>query len=116
MTEFSADQKLAIDGALQSIGKGKTSEHPYRLVGNAGTGKTEVLTRISREADAVTLTPTNKAAIVLRSRGVPAVTIHSQIYAPEQVSLREDLAAAIEALEASVDDSDRALGVHDPGA
>ena len=107
MKDFSEDQQLAIKGALDAMAPGKKSTNPYRLVGNAGTGKTEVLTQISRDASAVTLTPTNKAAAVLRARGVPAVTIHSQIYAPEQVSLKEDLAAAEEALAASVDESDR---------
>ena len=97
--EFSEDQQLAIAGAVDTMRGAPNYTYPNRLVGAAGTGKTQVLAKIAGEVDAVTLAPTNKACSVLRSRGVPAVTIHSQIYAPEEISLREDLAAAVEAMD-----------------
>ena len=100
-------RNLAISGAVESM-KGDASQYPRRLVGAAGTGKTQVLSKIALDSNAITLAPTNKACAVLRSRGVPAVTIHSQIYAPEEVSLKEDLAALQEAA-LSLDEGDEKL-------
>lgn len=57
-----------------------------RIVGYAGTGKTTVLSCVAAEYGdkAVTLAPTNKAATVLRSKGIQAQTIHSYLYAPQE--------------------------------
>lgn len=95
--EFSDDQREAIDGARKAMLV--PASRAFRLVGSAGTGKTQVLSEIAKDVSAATLAPTNKACAVLRARGVPATTIHSQIYAPESASLREELAATLDALE-----------------
>ncbi|SNT35215.1 ATP-dependent DNA helicase [Tropicimonas sediminicola] len=73
------------------------------IVGKAGSGKTLLLARLAQELEAAgvdivsgdwegrrrkdrrtlaILAPTNKAASVLRSRGVPATTIHRILYTP----------------------------------
>ena len=73
------------------------------LMGKAGSGKTLLLAELVKALDAVgvetvsgdyesrrarekrtlaVLAPTNKAASVLRMRGVPATTIHRIIYTP----------------------------------
>lgn len=65
-----------------------------RIVGYAGTGKTTVMAAVARElaADCVILAPTNKAAMVLREKGIEkAQTIHSLLYAPyEGEKLKKD--------------------------
>ena len=96
MTEYSDDQVNAIDGLMDALTTNSGSAHrPLRLTGAAGTGKTQVLSGIAHNptANPIVLTPTNKAAYVLRQRGVPALTIHSQIYAPVHVALKEELRA-----------------------
>lgn len=53
------------------------------LAGPAGTGKTTMLQSIADEisSDAVVVTPTNKAAAVLRKKGVPdAATLYSRFF------------------------------------
>ncbi len=73
------------------------------IIGKAGSGKTLLLARLAQELENVgvdivsgdwegrrrkdrrtlaILAPTNKAASVLRSRGVPATTIHRILYTP----------------------------------
>ncbi|MFV0358329.1 AAA family ATPase [Tropicimonas sp.] len=73
------------------------------VIGKAGSGKTLLLARLARELAGIgvdyvsgdwegrprkdrrtvaILAPTNKAASVLRSRGVPATTIHRILYTP----------------------------------
>ncbi len=73
------------------------------IVGKAGSGKTLLLAKLAKELEALgvdvvssdwegrrrkdrrtlaILAPTNKAASVLRSRGVPATTIHRILYTP----------------------------------
>ncbi|UOM35082.1 ATP-dependent RecD-like DNA helicase [Acuticoccus sp. I52.16.1] len=73
------------------------------VVGKAGSGKTHVLARLVKDLEAAgceiaapddnkkrkasdrslaIVTPTNKAASVLRQRGVPAVTLHRLLYRP----------------------------------
>ena len=103
MLLLSEDQLHAAEGAIRKL---RAQDHgTSRLAGSAGTGKTTVLAEIEAQVPLVKiLAPTNKAAAVLRSKGVPATTIHSQIYSPLQVALKEDLKAATEALKALGDD------------
>ncbi len=103
------------EGVTTPISEGKA--RAMALVGRAGSGKTLLLAELTR---AVTeagveivsgdwegkrrkdrrtlaiLAPTNKAASVLRSRGVPATTIHrilyTPVYAPEYEAIAEWLA------------------------
>jgi exodeoxyribonuclease-5 len=87
------------------------------VVGKAGSGKTLLLAHLTRAVEAAgvdivsgdwegkrrrdrrtlsVLAPTNKAASVLRARGVPATTIHrilyTPVYAPEYEAIAEWLA------------------------
>ena len=86
-----------------SLPRPGTTQPPVAVLGKAGTGKTLLLaeiTRALRDADVeivsgdfesrrkkdrrtvAVLAPTNKAASVLRLKGVPATTIHRIIYTP----------------------------------
>lgn len=60
-----------------------------RVIGYAGSGKSTVLGAVARELygqRVVILTPTNKAAIVLRDKGVPqCMTIHKCLYTPAEI-------------------------------
>lgn len=90
-----------IEGTLRPAGEG--GERLLAVLGKAGSGKTALLARLYRdmvEAGVVpisadwegrrqrnrrtlaVLAPTNKAASVLRGRGVPATTIHRILYTP----------------------------------
>lgn len=89
------------DGALSPRAEGSASV--LAVVGKAGSGKTMLLANLYRELRAAgvevvsgdyegrrrkdrrtlaILAPTNKAASVLRLRGVPATTIHRILYTP----------------------------------
>jgi len=90
------------DGAVAEAEKDAPSAPLVAVVGAAGSGKTVLLAQLSSRlaemgltaisADVETrrrrgrsfavLAPTNKAASVLRARGVPATTIHRVLYAP----------------------------------
>lgn len=57
-----------------------------RFAGPAGTGKTTLIKQLLADlpgADIEVVTPTNKAAKVLRSKGVPAATLYSVFFTPE---------------------------------
>ncbi len=90
-----------VDGSLSPAATGKPSV--LAVIGKAGSGKTMLLAELARalgEAGVDTisgdyegkrrkdrrtlaiLAPTNKAASVLRGRGVPATTIHRILYTP----------------------------------
>ena len=102
---FSQDQSQAAEGAIDAFRRRLAGGEPLVLAGSAGTGKTQVLAHVyERTALATVLTPTNKAAFVLRSRGVPATTIHSKIYSPAEIALKEDLEAVMGALENAPDE------------
>ncbi|MDP3195195.1 ATP-dependent RecD-like DNA helicase [Tabrizicola sp.] len=89
------------EGVLQPAAEGRTSV--LAVVGKAGSGKTMLLAELYRGLKAAgldvvsgdyegkkrkdrrtlaILAPTNKAASVLRLRGVPATTIHRILYTP----------------------------------
>ena len=89
------------EGALKPAGGGP--QPTLAVVGKAGSGKTMLLADVVRELIAAgvepvsadyesrkartkrtlaVLAPTNKAASVLRGRGVPATTIHRILYTP----------------------------------
>lgn len=91
-----------VEGVLTPRAEGKQAG-PLAITGKAGSGKTLLLARLAdalHEAGVETvsgdyegrrlkdrrtlaiLAPTNKAASVLRSRGVPATTIHRILYTP----------------------------------
>lgn len=54
------------------------------IKGAAGTGKTtQIKQLVTTESDIIVCAPTNKAASVLRNKGIPAKTIHSSIYIAE---------------------------------
>ena len=59
------------------------------IAGHAGTGKTTIIesmvARASSDSDVIVCTPTGKAAHVLRSKGVDAITVHSLLYYPRPV-------------------------------
>lgn len=90
-----------VNGHTTPLGEGKS--HVMAIVGKAGSGKTLLLAQMVNEVheagvDLVSgdyegkprkdrrtlavLAPTNKAASVLRNRGVPATTIHRILYTP----------------------------------
>ena len=83
--DFSADQRQALRAVRAWL---SDSNGPQRFVlgGLAGTGKTLLVSEIVNgpRVDALVLTPTGKAAHVLRQRGVDASTVHSQIYKVEE--------------------------------
>ena len=103
------------EGELSPMAEGRTSV--LAVVGKAGSGKTMLLAELYRGLKAAgldivsgdyegrkrkdrrtlaILAPTNKAASVLRLRGVPATTIHrilyTPVYDPEYEKLAEWLA------------------------
>ncbi len=90
-----------LDGSLSPDATGKTDV--MAVLGKAGSGKTLLLAELTRALTAAgvetvsgdyegkrrkerrtlaILAPTNKAASVLRNRGVPATTIHRILYTP----------------------------------
>lgn len=81
MNEHTADkQQLAVERVLET-----SSGNETYIGGVAGSGKTYTLVEAfhalrSEDIDVVVLAPTNKAAHVMRQRGIPASTIHSFMY------------------------------------
>lgn len=71
-----------LGGAARCGGSGQAV---FRLFGAAGTGKTTLTKHLAKKLgakDIVYGAYTGKAAHVLRSKGVPATTIHSAVYCP----------------------------------
>lgn len=109
---FSADQVaawqavatlLAERGVDLAAGVAERASGPHgvaAILGKAGSGKTHLLATVVADLEAAgaklaspdgrrpggrsfaVLTPTNKAASVLRQRGVPATTLHRMLYRP----------------------------------
>ena len=82
---FTDDQKEMVDVILDFLRDSSRKE--LRIGGVAGTGKTSVISLIPEFAGKAGLRPdlaycafTGKAANVMRSKGMPATTIHSLIY------------------------------------
>src|ERR1700722_13793521 len=78
------------NGRLRSITVGTSHDYPVCSVGGyAGTGKTTILRHVAERLEkAVLVTPTHKAAQVLRSKLPSALaarvqTFHSLIYTPD---------------------------------
>lgn len=70
----------------------KPEKKVTRIGGYAGTGKTTVMACVAEQygGDAVVLSPTNKAAQVLRDKNISqAQTIHSCLYQPHEVEVHE---------------------------
>lgn len=97
MIESSNDQLELSDDKHEALARisewltGKTQPQQFSLGGYAGTGKTTVIRELIgsgqlADLDWVALTPTGKAAHVLRSKGVPAQTIHSHLYHPKELA------------------------------
>jgi len=81
------EQQTACDDIRRWVGSG--SREPHTLAGFAGTGKSTVIASMDIEGIQY-LTPTGKAAHVLRTKGAAAKTIHSFIYDFYGVTVRED--------------------------
>lgn len=85
MTALSSEQAAAIEAVKAWFDRAQHPwgpSRPFRLFGPAGTGKTTIAKHL---AAALGIEPvfgayTGKAAKVLRSKGVPATTIHSALY------------------------------------
>lgn len=54
-----------------------------KITGGAGTGKSTLITELQQRLAAVVVTPTNKAAAVLKERGCPAATAYSVFFTCE---------------------------------
>ena len=106
-----------VESTLLPDGGGR--QEALALLGKAGSGKTELLVSVVRSLVAAgvepvsgeyesrrsrprrslaVLAPTNKAASVLRARGVPATTIHRILYTPLYEPQYEALAEWLDAL------------------
>ncbi len=117
---FVAESGLTLEGFPAAAGARETSGdglgRVFAILGKAGSGKTRLLADLGRmltEADVEQVTadhdlkrsgrrtfsivaPTNKAASVLRNRGVEATTIHRIIYTPVYDPQYEKLAEWLE--------------------
>jgi len=65
--------------------KKPNNKKQFMLLGYAGTGKTTLVNFLIKElglsnGEVLFMAPTGKASLVLRSKGIPAKTIHSAIY------------------------------------
>lgn len=104
MITLTAEQDNAIEAVREWYMKcgttltplGNYSLAPFRLFGPAGTGKTTLVRHL---ADALGIRNiaygayTGKAAHVLRTKGIPAETIHSMVYTPKGAQKPEELLA-----------------------
>ncbi len=81
MITLSPDQARALEEVERWIGSPKKR---LRLGGYAGTGKTTLIRMLIDRHSASVCAFTGKAAFVLRSKGVPASTMHRLLYKPVQ--------------------------------
>jgi exodeoxyribonuclease-5 len=90
--KWNDQQSAAIKKVLDWYQNGTRTQQIFRLFGFGGTGKSSVLNEISyviqngegvKAGNILFATYTGKAAAVMRSKGMPASTIHSLIYKPE---------------------------------
>lgn len=90
--KWNDQQSKAIKAVLDWYQNGTRKQQVFRLFGFGGTGKSSVLNEISyviqngegvKAGNILFATYTGKAAAVMRSKGMPASTIHSLIYKPE---------------------------------
>ena len=92
-----------VDLAAGTAGRAGKETGETAVLGKAGSGKTHLLARLVKDLEAAgvelagpeegkrkpdrrtlaVVTPTNKAASVLRQRGVPATTLHRMLYRPK---------------------------------
>ncbi|WMS44604.1 AAA family ATPase [Acuticoccus sp. MNP-M23] len=92
-----------VDLVEKTAGRSKAGTGQLAVLGKAGSGKTHLLARLVKDLEAAgvvlagpeegklkpgrrtlaIVTPTNKAASVLRQRGVPATTLHRMLYRPQ---------------------------------
>lgn len=82
--QLSSDQVRAVEQA--QIWFNSRSVEPFRIFGPAGSGKTTVASHVLEALGTTTqaLAPTNRAARILRTRGVDeARTIHSVLFQPQ---------------------------------
>ena len=76
--QLTAEQSAAKDAVHEWIKD--SSRQIFVLAGYAGTGKSTILGQVLEGAEPLYLTPTGKAAEVLRKKGLAAQTIHSFCY------------------------------------
>jgi exodeoxyribonuclease-5 len=80
--DLSADQERALREISLWWKNWGRFKQCFVVVGYAGTGKTELISRIAQSPGVVVAAMWGKAASVLRARGVDAKTIHGLIYIP----------------------------------
>ena len=98
--DLDESQRAAVRAGVEGL---EAAGQTAKLNGPAGTGKTTIIREVMRSGageGAVVLAPTNKATHVLRSKGIPAQTIHSALYLPRTVALRELRRALLESIAA----------------
>ena len=74
--------------AMHSLLAAMTTQPLVSLAGPAGSGKTTLIRELYgnfNPRDVAIVTPTNKAAKVLRDKGLPATTLYVPFFAPEKV-------------------------------
>jgi exodeoxyribonuclease-5 len=90
--KWNDEQSKAIKAVLNWYQNDTKRQQIFRLFGFGGTGKSSVLNEISyviqngegvKAGNILFATYTGKAAAVMRSKGMPASTIHSLIYKPQ---------------------------------
>lgn len=89
-SDLTSDQQQAMLTLLEKMEQGQSL---LSLSGHAGTGKTTALRvlvdlLVDRGIIPVVVTPTNKAATVLQSKGVSAATVFARFFTLEEVSRR----------------------------
>ena len=76
--QLNEEQAAGFEAAVEAIAAGRRE---FTLVGAAGTGKTTMMQHLyERGGDIEFVTPTNKAAQVLRSKSVPANTLYKTFF------------------------------------